>query len=261
MAPLEYGGSGGGVETRPAGLAGLPGAAAASPSAFDVTVENRRPGTARDRVPTQWSSTTALAGFLGQNASTPRRRTVDLHVSSTLGNIRIHAYRVGYYHGAGQRLVWTSGPVRVHRQRSCTVQRGTRMVSCPWAVTIRVNTSGWPEGLYYLILSGGSGREHMIPLVVESASVTGKVVLVVNDCTMEAYNGWGGYSLYTGPGHRYRTRSLKVSFDRPYKNFSEIDERDTPLIRAAESIQDCASHTPPRRRSPRTRPWSMGPPP
>ena len=112
------------------------------------------------------------------------------------------------------------------------------MVSCPWAVTTRVNTHGWAEGLYYLILTGGSGQAHMIPLVVESASVKGKAVLVVNDCTMEAYNTWGGYSLYTGPGNRYRTRSYKVSFDRPYSNFTEIDERDSPLVRAAEAIRD-----------------------
>jgi hypothetical protein len=55
---------------------------------------------------------------------------------------------------------------------------------------------------------------------------------------MQAYNRWGGYSLYAGPGNRYRTRSYKVSFDRPYSNFSEIDERDSPLIHAAEAFRD-----------------------
>ncbi|MFE4836031.1 N,N-dimethylformamidase beta subunit family domain-containing protein [Arthrobacter sp. NPDC056691] len=200
--------------------------------------ENRRPGTPRDQVPTHWSSTAALEGFLGQNASTPRQRTVDLYINSTPGSINIQAFRVGYYNGAGQRLVWASGPVSVRRQRACTVQRVTRMVSCPWAMTTRLDTGNWPEGLYYLILTGAAGQAHMIPLVVESAAVKGKAVLVVNDCTMQAYNRWGGYSLYAGPGNRYRTRSYKVSFDRPYRNFTEIDRRDTPLIRAAEAIRD-----------------------
>lgn len=213
-----------------------------SVTVFDVMAENRRLGTPRTRVPTHWSSTATLEGFLGQDASVPRRRTVDLYINSTLGSIRIEAFRVGYYNGAGQRLVWTSGAVRVRRQRACTVQRGTRMVSCPWAVTTRVNTGGWPEGLYYLILTGGSGRDHMVPLVVESASVRGKAVLVVNDCTMQAYNRWGGYSLYAGPGNSSLTRSYKVSFDRPYANFTEIDERDSPLIRAAEAVRDPGLH-------------------
>lgn len=239
LAPLDYSWPAG-SSAGPVGVAVAAASIAAtgSLSLFDVTAENRRAGTPRGRVPGRWSTTTTLEGFLGQNASTPRRRTVDLYISSTLGSVRIRAFRVGYYNGAGQRLVWASGPVRVRRQRPCTLQRGTRMVSCPWAVTTRVNTLGWVEGLYYLILTGGSGQAHMIPLVVESASVKGKAVLVVNDCTMEAYNTWGGYSLYTGPGNRYRTRSYKVSFDRPYSNFAEIDERDSPLVRAAEAIRD-----------------------
>jgi hypothetical protein len=163
---------------------------------------------------------------------------VDLYINSSVHSVRIQAFRVGYYNGAGQRLVWTSGAVRVRRQRPCALQRDTRMVSCPWAVTARVNTGRWPEGLYYLILTARSGLAHMIPLVVESASVRGKAVLVVNDCTMQGYNKWGGYSLYSGPGNTYLTRSYKVSFDRPYSNPTEIDERDSPLIRAAESIRD-----------------------
>jgi hypothetical protein len=220
----------------PPGVGAASAAAASSAAVFDAARENRLSGTLRSQMATNWSSTNALEGYLGQNASVPRRRTVDLYIDSTLGRIHIQAFRVGYYNGAGQRLVWTSGTVRVHRQDPCSVQRSTRMVACRWAVTTRVNTSAWPEGLYYLVLSAGAGHASMIPLVVESASVAGKAVLVVNDCTMQAYNRWGHYSLYGGPGHSYRTRSYKVSFDRPYGNLAEIDERDTPLIRAAEEI-------------------------
>jgi hypothetical protein len=163
---------------------------------------------------------------------------VDVYVNSSLRSIRIKAYRIGHYNGEGQRLVWTSAPVPVRRQRPFTLQRDTRMVSCHWRVTTTINTAGWPEGLYYLVLTGGSGRDHMIPLVVESASVVGKTVLVINDCTMQAYNKWGGYSLYTGPSHRHADRSYKVSFDRPYLNFDEIERHNAPLIRAAEAIAD-----------------------
>ncbi|WP_139164187.1 N,N-dimethylformamidase beta subunit family domain-containing protein [Arthrobacter sp. ok362] len=155
-----------------------------------------------------------------------------------MSSIRIKAYRIGHYNGEGQRLVWTSAPVSVRRQRPFTLQRDTRMVSCHWRVTTSINTTGWPEGLYYLVLTGGSGRDHMIPLVVESASVVGKTVLVFNDCTMQAYNKWGGYSLYTGPKHGPADRSYKVSFDRPYRNFEEIERSNAPLIRSAESIAD-----------------------
>jgi hypothetical protein len=162
---------------------------------------------------------------------------VEVYVNSTLRSIRIKAYRIGHYAGEGQRLVWTSPPVPVRPQPPFTLQLGTRMVACPWPVTTSINTTGWPEGFYYLVLTGGSGRDHMIPLVVESASVVGKAVLVFNDCTMQAYNKWGGYSLYTGK-HGPADRSYKVSFDRPYRNFEEVDLRNAPLIRAAEATAD-----------------------
>ena len=225
--------------TGPAGTA-KSGQSPARPSGagFSAAGENRLPGTPRRDVASNWSATPTLEGFLGQHASTPRRRYVDVYVNSTLPSIRIKAYRIGHYNGEGQRLVWTSAPVPVRRQRPYTLQRGTRMVSCHWRVTTSINTTGWPEGLYYLVLTGGSGQDHMIPLVVESASVVGKTVLVFNDCTMQAYNKWGGYSLYTGPEQGPADRSYKVSFDRPYLNFDEIDRRNAPLIRAAEAIPD-----------------------
>ncbi|WP_445153623.1 N,N-dimethylformamidase beta subunit family domain-containing protein [Arthrobacter sp. Hor0625] len=179
-----------------------------------------------------------LEGFLGQHASTARQRKVDVYVNSTVGSIRIRAYRIGHYSGEGQRLVWTSGPVKTVRQRPYKLERKTRMVSCPWKVTTTVDTTGWPDGFYYLALRGGAAREHRIPLVVESGSVTGKAVLVFNDCTMQAYNAWGGYSLYAGPGRAKSARSYKVSFDRPYRNFEEVEKRNAPLVRAAEAIDD-----------------------
>ena len=203
-----------------------------------VRLSTTRPGiTGGDVASKRWTTPT-LEGFLGQHASTPQQRKVDVYINSTLGSIRIKAYRIGHYNGEGQRLVWTSGPVRVQRQRRFAVGSKTRMVSCPWRVTTRVDTTGWPDGLYYLVLAGASGRTHRIPLVVESASVVGKAVLVFNDCTMQAYNKWGGYSLYTGPNRSTATRSYKVSFDRPYRNFDEVELRNAPLVRAAEAIDD-----------------------
>ncbi|KRE78519.1 hypothetical protein ASG71_11665 [Arthrobacter sp. Soil763] len=211
-------------------------------AAFNAASENLLPGTPRSEFPSKWSTSPMLEGFLGQHASTASRRIVDVYVNSTLGSIRIKAYRIGYYHGTGQRLVWTSGIVHVWRQRRPTFRPVTRMVSCPWKVTTSIDTTGWPEGFYYLVLAGASGQNHLIPLVVESASVKGKAVLVFNDCTMQAYNIWGGRSLYTGPGHsraaRGSSRSYKVSFDRPYRNFIEFEAQNVPLIRAAEAIED-----------------------
>ena len=53
-----------------------------------------------------------------------------------------------------------------------------------------------------------------MPVFVRSARTAGRVVLVAPVATWQAYNAWGGYSLYVGaPGDR---RSWKVSYDRPF---------------------------------------------
>ena len=53
-------------------------------------------------------------------------------------------------------------------------------------------------------------------MTVRSASTAGKIVLKAAVATWQAYNTWGGYDLYQGPGESYSRRSLAVSLDRPY---------------------------------------------
>jgi hypothetical protein len=70
---------------------------------------------------------------------------------------------------------------------------------------------------------------------VTSPSVTGRVVLVVPVTTWQAYNHWGGYSLYTGPpGDR---RAWRVSFDRPYHGpgLGELGFTAAPVAVQAEA--------------------------
>ena len=77
-----------------------------------------------------------------------------------------------------------------------------------------VDTGGWEPGLYVFELRTRSGWQAHVPYVVSSPSTRGRVALVLPVTTWQAYNDWGGYSLYHGPpGDR---RSWAVSFDRPY---------------------------------------------
>jgi hypothetical protein len=79
-----------------------------------------------------------------------------------------------------------------------------------------VPTDGWPAGTYLIRLDAHSGAQRYIPLTVRSASTAGKVVIKNGVSTWQAYNTWGGYDLYRGPGGGYGSRSLAVSMDRPY---------------------------------------------
>jgi hypothetical protein len=63
-----------------------------------------------------------------------------------------------------------------------------------------------------------SDGQRFVPVTVRSVDGRGKVVIKNSVATWQAYNTWGGYDLYNGPGGiaDYSSRSLAVSLNRPY---------------------------------------------
>ena len=104
----------------------------------------------------------------------------------------------------------------------------TRTVVAPWHRSLSVDTTGWTPGFYVFRLHTASGWENQIPYVVSSPSAADTVALVVPVTTWQAYNLWGGYSLYDGPdGDR---RSWAVSFDRPYRGVGGMNDFRTAVV-------------------------------
>ncbi|MFF0629880.1 N,N-dimethylformamidase beta subunit family domain-containing protein [Streptomyces sp. NPDC004296] len=139
-----------------------------------------------------------------------------LHVSTTAPGFRVSAYRVGWYGGAQARLVWRSDRLAGRRGPAPRWVAGTRTVEAGWPRTATVRTDGWPPGAYLLRLDADHGHQRYVPLVVRSAGAAARTVLMHAVTTWQAYNAWGGHSLYRGRDGSYATRSLAVSFDRPY---------------------------------------------
>jgi hypothetical protein len=158
----------------------------------------------------------AVEGYAGQVSVRPGE-DVTLHVSTTGSSFRVSAYRVGWYRGAQARLVWRSDEIRGRRQREVSFASATRTVATRWAPVLTVPTGGWPEGAYLLRLDASHGHQRYVPLIVRSADGAGKTVIVHAPETWQAYNLWGGYDLYQGEDGSYGTRSLQVSFNRPYE--------------------------------------------
>jgi hypothetical protein len=76
-------------------------------------------------------------------------------------------------------------------------------------------------------------------LVVRTASARGAVVLVNANTTWQAYNHWGGYSLYRGPTGGDGDRARAVSFDRPYDygaGAGDFIGAELPLLALAERL-------------------------
>ncbi|HEY3512120.1 MAG TPA: N,N-dimethylformamidase beta subunit family domain-containing protein [Kribbella sp.] len=155
-----------------------------------------------------------LAGYT-DHVSVRSGEPFKLYVSSSDGSFTVDAFRLGWYGGAGARLVWTSAVVPGVKQAAPTLTR-LRMVTTNWRPSLTVPTTGWLPGAYVLLLRAADGKEKYVPMVVRSDSARDAVLVVDAVNTEEAYNAWGGYSLYHGPREQHATRSLEVTFDRPY---------------------------------------------
>ncbi|MFV0464370.1 MAG: N,N-dimethylformamidase beta subunit family domain-containing protein [Nostocoides sp.] len=179
-----------------------------------MAAENDRPGTrAWSESATRLADEQELAGFTSTVSALPGEH-VGLFVQSTLGSWTATAYRIGWYRGLGGRQIWQSNAQPGLRQPAEVIRAGGE-VFAPWKQNLTVDTTGWPEGSY-LIMLRASGKWKAIPLTLRSRSTAGKVVLVQATSTYAAYNTWGGYSLYKAPEGAELPRANRVSFHRPY---------------------------------------------
>ena len=198
-----------------------PGAAArpgdpAAPARRGPVSENAKPGNP-DWDVKHLGGPSAIMGYAGQYSVLPGEK-ITLYVSTTAPSFTIKAFRMGWYHGDLARLVWKSGTVPGHRQPRAELIKPANTVQTTWHPTAMVPTDDWPEGSYLLRLDSEAGPQRFVPVTVRSAATKGKTVIKNGVATWQAYNTWGGYDLYNGPGGitDYGNRSLAVSLDRPY---------------------------------------------
>lgn len=178
-----------------------------------VTVENALPADA------SWSSgswlPSAPAGWLSDVSAQCGDRLA-LHVSSARA-YRVLAYRMGWYGGSGARLVWESSGLPAYVGAAPTTDPSTYMVETHWptAATITIGT-GWVPGDYLFKLVDSAGLTSFIPLTVRDDASTSALLVQNAVLTWQAYNHWGGSSLYNGTDGLTADRARVVSFDRPY---------------------------------------------
>jgi hypothetical protein len=113
----------------------------------------------------------------------------------------------------GQKLVWRSDGVVVPSQ---SVLRTASTIGAHWVpILISVDTSSWPPGYYScdFIEEKSNIRDLQIAqLIVRNPARSGKMLLKLCTNTYQAYNSWGGHSLYPSESDN---RGAMVSFDRP----------------------------------------------
>ena len=126
-------------------------------------------------------------------------------------------FRMGYYGGAGALLTSQIGYTSCSKQNAPTFNPTNGLYDTQWTQTQHlIIPKTWQPGYYLARLTSTSGYQSYIPFLVRSPKVTSKYLFVDAIATSEAYNDWGGNSLYVGytPAARV-TRGFKVSLNRP----------------------------------------------
>ncbi len=159
--------------------------------------------------------------------------SLDFFVSAKpAARFTLELFRMGYYGGAGARLMTTLGPLQASPQEVPEIG-GKRLRECRWEASTRFTIpSDWPSGVYL-------GRLTTLPDAQDQPYWQSYVVFIVKDdrpadilfqCsdnTWQAYNRWPvNESLYTDPRAAHAP-GVSVSFDRPYGKYCQI--MDHPL--------------------------------
>jgi hypothetical protein len=191
-----------------------------------IAAENRMPGTRAWRLPGPpellgGEAQGAIAGYVAEQAlSRGQRESVYVRAPGAR-RVRIEIFRMGWYGGLGGRLVLRSAQLPVRPQPPCKHSSQTGLTECDWHATLSFTApEALPSGVYIVKLHASTGAESDCLFVLRPAHVT-PLLVQLPTATWEAYNAWGGDSLY--PGGRARvgvtgtTQGVEVSYDRPYE--------------------------------------------
>ena len=208
-----------------------------------IAQENALPGSP----PSVWDVSTAgnpdLEGF-ATKMSVNVGQTESFKINDKVRDpYHIDIFRVGYYGGMGARKVATISSSRVTErvQPSPLTDAATGLVDCGnWSTT-----ASWPvpsdatSGVYLARINDDKTNlaSHIIFIVRDDSSAS-NVLYQTSDTTWEAYNDWGGNSLYGGTAPA--GRAYKVSYNRPFNTRADsahdfFFNAEYPMIRWLEA--------------------------
>ena len=218
--------------------------ATSATAANPVQRENSRPGTPGWEIPA--SAGTVITGYASETSVAPGQ-SFHLHVAAPPGSrYRVLVYRLGWYRGVGGRLIMCvpgcrSSHAAIAHPPPTTPGSVTGLFLAPRRVTDRVEippdaVSGYYEAKLEIVGGVYAGAVGSVPLIVrQSPAASASAVLVqVPVNTWEAYNRWGGKSLYQFGTSMH---AFEVSFDRPFDQqqfYNMVTRLELPWVRFLE---------------------------
>lgn len=157
-----------------------------------------------------------IEGYANQ-LSVAAGEEIGFHISTNIKSYSVKIYRIGL----AQKLVWSDN--ELHGKQYPVPENATSH-GCGWPVQFSLTIpKSWKSGYYSVILRGfddsGSVAKGEISFVVRSAHPgrDTKILFQRSINTDNAYNSWGGSTMYSGPNGPTR----RASFDRPFAGFAD----------------------------------------
>lgn len=176
-----------------------------------------------------FGSTSQIQAYLSAPSVDPGG-SLTLYVSTASNGTTysLYIYRMGWYGGAGGRLMQVvTGQTGVSQGYTDTTT--FQMFNCPsayvdgttnyveprWSASYTLNVpSNWVTGCYLILCIDQTGWTWYVPFVVRSNGAGADYLCVRPIATDHAYNGWGGHALYSNHSYLSAT-ATKVSVERP----------------------------------------------
>jgi len=201
-----------------------------------IVRENAKLGTQAWQIREEDEALTQIQAYTSATSVSPGDKLTFYVSTENEGDpFTIDIYRLGWYDGDGARSMTSEveskgqaqGYYDWHKHTlsncgSCRVDKSTGLVEANWQPSYNLTIPGdWVTGVYLAkFIHTPSGKARYAPFVV-LGNTHSTYLAVASDNTYQAYNTWGGYSLYdaddvTQSIGQQEGRAVMVSFDRPY---------------------------------------------
>ena len=205
-------------------------ASAANP----VACENAKPGDPMSDWQVNGVGSSSIQGY-ATSMSVNVGQTESFKINTPASSYHLDILRLGYYGGDGARMIASNikpSASLPQKQPACLTNSSTGLIDCGnWGVSASWTVpSNAVSGVYIAhLVRNDNGEDSQIPFVVRNDSSHSEILLQTSDATWEAYNDWGGNSLYTctvacppGEPEAYKG-AYSVSYNRPWEGSFEVD--------------------------------------
>ncbi|PYR93364.1 MAG: hypothetical protein DMF84_10265 [Acidobacteria bacterium] len=227
-------------------------ASACGPTVNPVACENQNPGDPASQWDVSGAGDTSIQGFATDISVAPGGTEL-FKIDTSASAYSIDLYRIGYYGGMGARKIATIAPSASlpQNQPNCLTNAASGLIDCGnWAVSASWQVpANAVSGIYFAKLTrNDTGGASHIFFVVRDDAGRSDVLFQTSDTTWQAYNTYGGNSLYQGAPGTSPSRAYKVSYNRPITTRGTGSEdfvfnAEYPMVRWLESNGYDVSYT------------------